>query len=232
MSLPVGEGMVLTVTAQNATPYITTIPVMPPAGAYLLYQSNEVNDELGNGDGLLNNGEAIKLGVGLVNVGPDDALEVVATLSSTDAYVTITDNSESYGTIAGNNGVVSVSDAFGFTVSGDIPDGHGISFRIESHDGFDSVWSSNLSLVGHSPVLEYVSVAVDDAGGNGNGILDPGETATLRVTLRNGGSARAYGVSGVVSEGDGYIEVGDDYGYYGDIARMVVWAATAAMFMR
>jgi Dockerin type I domain len=67
-------------------------------------------------------------------------------------------------------------------------------------------------------VLSYVSVVIDDAGGNGNGILDPGETATLRVTLRNNGSAQAYGLSGVLSESDGYIEVGDDYGYYGDIS--------------
>ncbi|MCX6827820.1 MAG: C25 family cysteine peptidase, partial [candidate division Zixibacteria bacterium] len=94
MSLPIGEDITLTVTVRNATPYITTIPVTPPAGPYLLYQSSAVNDELGNGDGLLNNGEAVKLGVGLINVGPDDALEVVTTLSSTDPYVTITDNSE------------------------------------------------------------------------------------------------------------------------------------------
>ncbi|MCX6830245.1 MAG: C25 family cysteine peptidase, partial [candidate division Zixibacteria bacterium] len=84
----------IVVTAQNKIPYTASVQVISPAGAYLLYQSSAVNDELGNSDGLLNNGEAVKLGVGLINVGPDDALEVVTTLSSTDPYVTITDNSE------------------------------------------------------------------------------------------------------------------------------------------
>ena len=44
----------------------------------------------------------------------------------------------------------------------------------------------------------YWSHAVDDSGpnGNGDGVLDPGETATLPVTLRNSGDATATSVVG------------------------------------
>ncbi len=60
-----------------------------------------------------------------------------------------------------------------------------------------------------------MSITVNDATGNNNGILDPGETADLTVTVINNGSGQAFDVVGNLSETDPNVTVDDDYGYIG-----------------
>ncbi len=52
-----------------------------------------------------------------------------------------------------------------------------------------------------SPHPRYRSYTVDDAapGGNGDGVLDPGETAVVAVTLENTGGDTATGISAILS---------------------------------
>ena len=57
-----------------------------------------------------------------------------------------------------------------------------------------------------------------DAVIDGNdGILYPGETAELIITLENIGSINSYGIDGVLSSSDDRITVIDADGYFGDI---------------
>jgi hypothetical protein len=46
----------------------------------------------------------------------------------------------------------------------------------------------------YAPILEYQDHVIDDSGGNGNGIADPGETVSLEVTIENTGGAGASGI--------------------------------------
>jgi hypothetical protein len=54
-------------------------------------------------------------------------------------------------------------------------------------------------------------------GGNGNGILDPGETANLVITLHNSGLLAANNTNGKLKSADPYIMITDSLGYYGGI---------------
>jgi len=208
----------IVVTAQNREPYISTVQVISPSGPYVIFDSYDINDISGNNNGELDAGENIILGVQLINVGPDNANNVTATLTSSDSYVNITDAGETYGSIAGNNGTVNRPGAFAFNISSNTPDGHNIAFAIEVTGTALDTWTSNFSIPVHSPDLGFVSVIINDASGNGNGILDPGETAQLTVTLINDGSGWANNLSGLLSENDGYVSIGDPNGTYGDIA--------------
>ena len=58
---------------------------------------------------------------------------------------------------------------------------------------------------------------IDDAGGNNNGRLDPGETATITMTALNAGSAGAYNVTGSLSTDSLYLTVNNSPLDYGDI---------------
>jgi len=49
------------------------------------------------------------------------------------------------------------------------------------------------------PVLQVTAVTLDDSAGNGNGLLDPGETATLQMELKNDGIADATGITAALS---------------------------------
>ncbi|MBL7149927.1 MAG: PKD domain-containing protein, partial [Candidatus Cloacimonetes bacterium] len=54
--------------------------------------------------------------------------------------------------------------------------------------------------------------------GDPNGILDPGETVELEVTLENLGAVAANGISGILSSPNNYIVIDDADGYFGNIA--------------
>ena len=67
--------------------------------------------------------------------------------------------------------------------------------------GIDNVRVEQATLCGRSG-LQITSIGVDDGvsvGGNGNGFLEPGETAHLLVQVTNAGSATATSPSGTIS---------------------------------
>ena len=74
-----GENILVTVTKQNYYRYTSTVPIIPPAGAFVLYDSHTINDSLktedkqSNSNGLLDYGESVTLNVSLKNVGTQPA---------------------------------------------------------------------------------------------------------------------------------------------------------------
>lgn len=207
----------IVVTGQNKIPYIGTVQVIAPNGPYVIYQSHTINDAAGNNNGQVDFGEAVLLGVQVQNVGPDAANNVVATLSADDEYVTITDDTENYGTIAGNFGTATVADAFALDVSPLIPDGHRVTLTLTVTGDAKETWVSTFNLTAHAPTVSYVSFTVNDASGNNNGMLDPGETADITVTLQNSGTGTAYNVAALLTELDTYLDISDPDGTYGNI---------------
>ncbi len=196
----------LTVTALNKVPYITTISVIPPSGPYVVYDAHAIDDSAGNGDGTVDFGETIDLAVTLENVGVEAALGVTAALATTDPYVTILDGSHVFGTIAAG-GAISSGLAYRFHVSAACPDGHSILFDLTASDAGREVWESGFVIEVQAPVVAMESFDVDDASGNGNGILDPGETANIIVTVVNGGAEAARDAVGTLSSADPYVTI-------------------------
>jgi len=71
--------------------------------------------------------------------------------------------------------------------------------------------------------VEYASHVVDDdadggSAGDGNGVVDPGETIELVVELRNAGSLAAEGVEATLSAATAGVTLADDHEAFGDIA--------------
>ena len=67
------------------------------------------------------------------------------------------------------------------------------------------------------PAVTLQSVRIVDDG-NHNGLLDPGETAQLFVTLRNSGNATATAVNGVLRTTGNYVTLSDSLNSYGTMA--------------
>jgi len=79
--------------------------------------------------------------------------------------------------------------------------------------------------------LSVAGVVVDDSnpgGGNGNGVLEPGETAVLSVELANDGSVTAFAPRGTLVVRNGSVQVHDDTVDFPDIGPGS--SATAAGF--
>ena len=174
------------------------VTVIPNTGAFVVYASSTINDVNGNNNGIPEYTESILLSSEMKNVGTVQANNVVVTLSSADPYVTITDNTENFGNIAGGSSVT-IENAFAFTIAGNIPDQHIVNFTMVAV-GQDS-WSSDFSVTVSAPQLGMANFVINDAvSGNNNGLLDPGETADMIIIIENEGGAEAYQVmAGLIS---------------------------------
>jgi len=207
----------LVVTGFNTETIYEDVSVIPPDGAYITVSSIEINDAAGNGDGLLDYGESAFLTIGLTNVGTADASNVIAEISSGDEYIGITGASASYGTIPAGE-TVTITNGFEINALENIPDLHIVMFGLDvTGTSGRETWSSIFAIPGHAPILEMAEYLVDDSTGNNNGRLDPGETATIRISALNAGSADAYNVMGSLSTGSQYVIVNNSPLAYGDI---------------
>lgn len=174
-------------------------------GPYIVQQSYEINDNSGNGNGLMDYGESILLSLGMQNVGAQQANNITVELSTDDEFITITDNIEYYGNIPSNE-IISIADGFAFNVSELIPDGHNVLFDVTATDGTNN-WISNFIIEAHAPNIEFGALLVSDPTGNNNGRLDPGETADIIITTTNAGSSDAINSIGNLSTTNGDVTV-------------------------
>ncbi len=178
-------------TKQNFQPHIGTVLVNNPDGPYVMLSDVVVVDTAGDGDGLVDYGESIDLNVELENLGNEDANNVDATLSTADQYITITKDYDQWGTIV-SQATSMLEGAFAFDVADYVPDQHFVDFDLEITGDSKDVWNSSFTITIHAPDLVTGNVVVDDSqSGNGNGMLDPGETADIIITVDNAGHSEA-----------------------------------------
>ncbi len=173
-----GSGRLDAFAAIQATPFM---------GVH--YISHEIDDSAGNDDGHINPGEEIQLNMTFQNPTEDFIEEVTATLSVSSPYITVTDSLLEPGDFPAGE-ILSFDGAFAFEVADDIPGGHEVEFIVSAHaaDDPETKWVSDFSEMAHAPFLQFTDLEIDDSqGGDGDGMLDPGETADLHVTLTNTG---------------------------------------------
>jgi len=187
-----GQDLIVTVTKQNFYRYRAVVPIIPPAGPYVIYSGLTLNDSAGNGDGRLDFTETATLSVELHNVGLETSVGASAVITSEDPWVTILDDNEAYGDIPAD-GFVTRDDAFQISVAADVPNDHMILFELTATDG-DSTYTSMFSVMAYAPVLELANFVVINDDDDDN-ILDPGETGDLVVTLLNAGGSLVSGVN-------------------------------------
>lgn len=203
----VGIEVTLTVTKTNYYRHEETIQVIPAEGPYCLYANHSVNDdEGGNGNGAADYNETVMLNLGMRNVGLSDGENVTVTISTFDPFIIMNDASEFYGTIPAGQSVV-IENGFSFTASEDIPDQHQVVFNITSSDETHE-WTSMFIIRINAPILNINALTVNDqANGNGNGILDPGEQVTMTINYTNTGHATGYGVDIYLEGQSGFVDI-------------------------
>lgn len=214
------DTVLLTVTGHNLHPYEGSVLVIP-SGSYLEYGSHVADDSVfGNDDGMLSPGETISLTVGILNSGPETAEGVSGVLEVTDAYVAFVDSTDTYGDITSGSTVTN-PDPFEFEIAAGCPNGHDIEFVVAASDAGRPTWTVLVpDLTVSAADLTFSGTVIDDGGtwGDGDGVLEPGETARVTVTLDNDGPIGLEDVAGVLTTSDMYVAVTDADGYFGDIA--------------
>ena len=207
--------LTLTVTAFNCRPNQSTVAIVAggsPALGDLAPQIDDdnVNGTQGNGNALWDAGEVIDLRVPVRNNGGGSAAGVFGRLSTTDPLVTVVASADSvfYDGVA--VGATS-NPAVGFRVSVPYtcPDQREVPFTLTLTDGASHTWVQSFQIVVRAPELAHFLHSVSDAGGNGNGRPDVGETVSCFLTLRNLGSGIAQGLYGRLRNTDGLAAITD-----------------------
>lgn len=177
----------LIATGQNYLRYEAVIGVIPDAGPYIIFDNNVIHDE--NGNGQLDYGETINLDVTLRNVGGETMESFEAVLATTSEYISINNSNAQYSSIAPNS-TQTLDNAFSFTVAENVPDNTSHLFTITVNHG-NNQFVSKLNLKSYAPVLRLTTMSITEINGNGNGRLDPGETARVSFPLDNKGHSDA-----------------------------------------
>ena len=193
----------VTVTGHDLYPYQGTLSL----GSQSVFCA--LNGTTVDGDGRVNPGETIALGTRLYNYGSSSASSVTATLSENDPYLTVIDGSDSYGTIP-SGGSAWGSGGFTFAVSADTPNDHVAQFELVAVSGVNS-WTSLVELIVDSG--EFTVQSFDFSGPGGD--LNPGESGTLSLTIRNDGNIATGAISATLSSETPWITVSDADGSFG-----------------
>jgi PKD repeat protein len=187
----------IVITKQNRQPIIGIIQVIPASGPYVVYKASSISDPApgGNNNSQMDYGETNLLSVSLKNVGVQQAINVNTTLVTSCSYITFTDNAENYGNIDPNQ-IITMNDAFAYSVANNVPDQQVVAFDLNASSG-TTTWTSHFNIKANAPVLTIGTMYVSDPapGGDGNGILDPGETGNLVVVSSNTGHASIENVT-------------------------------------
>jgi hypothetical protein len=119
------------------------------------------------------------------------AVGVRVVLRSDDGAASVTDSVRDYGDLG--PGQVGAATPFGVVLSAACTSGQRVRFVGRVTAG-DSIWTSAFELTVGGPTLAVRRYTVHD----GNGVLDPGESAELSVLVHNRGSVAASGLTAVL----------------------------------
>ncbi len=161
------------------------------------YNTYAINDPQGNNNHNLNPGESVMMDLTLDNVTDEPVSNVSVVLSTDHAEVTITDNTVNFPNFAANE-TLTVENAFAFSVTNNVVANEQIKFNIEVSVGGEVTANFSFKV----PVYDYDlqlggTVVLNDD--NDNGLLNPGETADLRILVDNAGNELAQMVVGTLS---------------------------------
>jgi hypothetical protein len=204
-----GDTLIVTVTKANYFRYEQ--PVLVTDAAYVILDSTIIQDYE---NGVANPGETIDLGIIARNVGTETAFNVYGLLSTADSLTSVSVDSSWFGTLLVNDSACS-NPYYEFSVANNCPDSYPLRFTLDFHDDGGQVWTAHPEVVVRAPYLTYQGVSVE--AGNGNGVLEPGETVDLVVTLKNEGGMNAGNVVATLMTSSPYVTINDNAGSFGTI---------------
>jgi len=169
---------------------ITTTPVLHQS-PYLVIAETIVSES--NGNGIVEPGEQVDLGIKLSNLGLDTATQVRIQTSINNQYITVVNDSSSYNNISGSSYGININ-PIKIMVSENCPANHVIQIPCQVIINGNS-WQYSVSIPVRKPALEIAGLLVNDNLGNANGIIEPGETFKLIVNYTNGSQVEARNVT-------------------------------------
>jgi len=179
------------------------------------YSDYAINDASGNNNQKLNPGESVTLNLSLENVTEETVSGVSVVLSTENEHVTITQSTAQFPTFAANQ-ILTVNDAFAFSVDDAVEANVRLKFNIDISVNGEPTATFSFKVPVYDYLLQYGTTAVlnDD---NANGLLNPGETADLRIFVDNAGNELVQSLVGTLSTDYEFVTIHEAEKHYGTI---------------
>ncbi|MCX6231097.1 MAG: T9SS type A sorting domain-containing protein [Bacteroidetes bacterium] len=158
------------------------------------------------GDSLVNAGDTVKVTVKLKNIGNTTINNAKFICHSQDTNIMMLDSSAVIGNILANDSVI-ISNAARFVVKQNVMDGHYIDL-LGNVISVTDTFARGLSLRVNSFNLQTGTVTIYD--GNNN-VLEPNETASLLLQIKNIGAATATNLHLELSTSDPYVSLNPSF---------------------
>ncbi|MDO8896536.1 MAG: T9SS type A sorting domain-containing protein, partial [Bacteroidales bacterium] len=146
------------------------------------------------GNEIIEFGETFSLDLNLQNINSFDLEAGSLTLQSEDSFITINNGQIDIPSLVAGESFLA-QDIFSVEVSTQVPNAHTAEFTL-SYESVSGSWSRPLRLKIYAPDLAVMTTNINDGQ---NGILEPGETANLIVSLQNKGGARLNMLQAIIS---------------------------------
>ncbi|HRS54324.1 MAG TPA: C25 family cysteine peptidase, partial [Bacteroidales bacterium] len=193
------DSIIVAVTAYNYIPYIGSIQVTSANVPYVSYKTLTINDATGNNNNKADYNENISLNVTLENSGNVDAIGVNASISTLDPFVTITQANHYWGTVSAGSQSLQ-NNAYTLTIANNVPNNHVANFTINIQDNSSNTWTNTFNIIILAPSISASNtINVNDAAGNNNHRLDPGENVILTIKTSNFGQSDALNTTATLT---------------------------------
>lgn len=186
------DSLLITVSAYDHVPLQQKVPVVTQ-GTLLAWTEMTVDD---GGDGKVNPGETVDLNVLIKNYGTMPDSGVWGVLRHSGGFCTVADSTVYYGDVGAGQEVTG-GDGFSVEFDGGLANSDVVVFDLVLLDSVSGEWAAKLPVTVAAPVLYVASYGIDDRlGGDGDWVVEPGETVLLTLEVANTGltygSASAY----------------------------------------
>jgi hypothetical protein len=196
-----GTGVVdFVITKQNKQPIIDQITITADEHPNIYVNEIIINDVSENDNGVVDYGESIGLNIRLQNSSELYGAENVRiTFSSIDTNVFIIDNTESFGSINFSESKT-IESAIILDFKERFTNNQKVEFEVElsweNSTKINFTKSSKFNVLVNAPEIQINDLAINDNLGNGDGVLDPGETVLLQLEIENKGDADISNIFG------------------------------------
>jgi len=162
----------------------SVLPLYPPDPVTLAYETHQITEATGDGDGIPEPGESFTLLVDLKNTGPDTATSVQASLSTSLTGINITDATASFQNIATNQVMSSDSPHFTVEIDSTVEAGIRVDFDLNIACDQGAFSGTLFDFIGEFDTTFFDDMEGDDNGWTHAGILDEWEHGAPQVGSR------------------------------------------------
>lgn len=205
--LEVGE-YTLTLTAFNSVPYVAQLQSIVLEGPYIIGEDFILTELIDGNDGQADFGDTLVYSTAFENVGIENTSDLTVNVSTENPFISLLSSSFEMSEIPSSS-VSWANEVVSLVVSNNVPNGTSATINFEIIDTNGNIWNTSSIIDIFAPEFNVLSYEVDDALGNGNQIMEVGESFYIEIPITNIGGVSSDSIEVMLSTTSPYLMIED-----------------------